>query len=87
LAEKLLQPVLAFRGPRTTTECVRAVYGAAVLAQLQGDLPTGSARVAEARALVEQVADPLVHGLVDIAEGMAADGRRFSTRIRAPGGC
>ena len=67
-----LDRALAQTPSEPTAERVRAIYGAAVLAELQGDLPTGSARVAEARALVEHMADPLVHGLVGIAEGLAA---------------
>ena len=48
------------------------LYGAAMIAGLQGDLTAETTRVPEARVIVEHVADPLAHGLFGIADGFKA---------------
>jgi predicted ATPase len=64
-----LDRALARVPPEPTTAWLRAVYGAAMIAGLQGDLPAQAARVAEARSLIGQIADPAAHCLADIADG------------------
>lgn len=59
--------------PREPTwQRVQALCGAAAIVELQGDLPTGKAFVAEARTLAAELNDPQLHGRVDIADGFTA---------------
>ncbi|MFD6061278.1 protein kinase domain-containing protein [Rhodococcus wratislaviensis] len=59
--------------PRTpTTERVKALYAASALAELQGDLPAGTALVEEGQALAEQIADPATDALIAAADGLLA---------------
>ncbi|MDV7352804.1 protein kinase [Rhodococcus oxybenzonivorans] len=55
-----------------TRERVKGLYADSVLAELQGDIPTGTALVEEGRALAEQSTDPMVHALVAYSDGMLA---------------
>jgi len=71
------------REPRTpTVERARALYGATVLAELQGDPQVGTALAAQGRVLAEQISDPLVHSMVAYTEGWAAFMRNDFDRAR-----
>ncbi|QDQ95071.1 protein kinase [Rhodococcus sp. WB9] len=63
---------LAHRPGQPTAARVEALYADSVLAELQGEIASGTARVEEARALAEQFADPLVHARVAHADGLLA---------------
>jgi len=67
-----LDRTLAATPPAPTTSRVSALYGAAMIAALQEDMPAARARVAEGRALVEQMADPKAHGMITVADGFVA---------------
>jgi predicted ATPase len=64
-----LDRALAATPPTPTMERVKALYGASTIGGLQGDLPAQTARVVEARELVEQMTDPLANGLLNLADG------------------
>ena len=55
-----------------TTQRIMALYGGAMVAALQADTSVAAARVAEGRALVEQMTDPKAHSMVTVAEGFVA---------------
>ena len=55
-----------------TISRIAALYGATMVAALQADMPVAMARVAEGRALVEQMADPMAHGMITVADGFVA---------------
>jgi predicted ATPase len=63
---------LAGAQPEPTMERIRALYGDAMIAALQGDVPAATARVAEGHALLEQMADPEAEGMIGIADGFTA---------------
>jgi non-specific serine/threonine protein kinase len=67
-----LDGTLAAAPPAPTMERIRALFGAARIAGIQGDLPTATARVAEGQTLVEQMTDPLAHGMISFADGLTA---------------
>ncbi len=67
-----LDRALAAMPPEPTLDRVNALYGAAMLASQQGDLPAMTTRVAEARPLVEQMSDSLAHGLFGVIDGIAS---------------
>jgi non-specific serine/threonine protein kinase len=67
-----LDRVLAAAPPAPTTPRISALYGATMVAALQADMPVARARVAEGRALVEQMADPTAHAMMTIADGFVA---------------
>ena len=51
---------------------IRAIYADSLLAAVQGDLLASSALVEEGRALAAQFSDPLIHALLDHADGVLA---------------
>ena len=51
---------------------IGALWGATLIAGLQGNVPAATARAAEAQALAEQMSDPTSQGLAAIADGFAA---------------
>jgi non-specific serine/threonine protein kinase len=51
---------------------IEALWGATLVAGLQGNVPAATARAAEAQALAEQISDPTSQGLAAIADGFAA---------------
>ena len=67
-----LERALAATPPAPTISRIAALYGAAMVAALQADMPVAMARVAEGRALVEQMADPMAHGMITVADGFVA---------------
>lgn len=67
-----LDRALAATPSEPAVDRIRAGYAAAIIADLQDDLAAAKTRVAEARALVEQMADPLVRGLIEVADGYTA---------------
>ncbi len=61
------------RAPQEPTrDRVQALFSAALITPLHGDVSTGTARAAEARALAEKTDDPLAHGGVAMADGITA---------------
>ena len=67
-----LDRTLAHTPSEPTVERATALYGAAMSAGLQGDLPAATARVAEGRVLVQQTADPIAHAMVALGDGFTA---------------
>ncbi|HZN78415.1 MAG TPA: protein kinase [Mycobacterium sp.] len=67
-----LDPALGGIPPEPTADRIKALYGAATIAGIQGDVPAAEARVTEARALVQQMADPAARGLTDVADAYTA---------------
>lgn len=67
-----LDRALAATAPEPTIERIQALYGAATVAGLQGDVPAATGWVEQGRAVVEQMADAEARGMVDIADGFTA---------------
>jgi non-specific serine/threonine protein kinase len=70
-----LDRALAAVKAEPTIDRIRALYGAAMTANLQGrqgDIQAGAARAAEAQTLVQHMTDPVAHGLTANAVGYAA---------------
>ncbi|RZK95654.1 MAG: LuxR family transcriptional regulator, partial [Rhodococcus sp. (in: high G+C Gram-positive bacteria)] len=67
-----LDQLLARQSGPPTLEWVKALYCASVMANVQGDLHTGTTLVEEARALAAQTSDPMMRALVADADGMLA---------------
>ena len=67
-----LDRALAATEPEPTMARIRALYGAAMIAGMQGDLPAATARVAEGQTLVEQMAHPEARGMISVADGFTA---------------
>jgi predicted ATPase len=67
-----LDRALAAAPPEPTMERIRALYGDVRITLLQGNLPGATALVAEGQALVEQMADPMAHAMIDVADGFTA---------------
>ncbi len=67
-----LDRALAVTAREPNGDRIRALYAAATIAGMQGDMVAAKTRVAEARSLTEQVTDPVVHGLTDLADGYTA---------------
>jgi non-specific serine/threonine protein kinase len=67
-----LDRALAGTAPEPTMDRIRALFGAAMIAGMQGDLPAATAGVAEGQTLVEQMADPEAHAIINIADGFTA---------------
>jgi non-specific serine/threonine protein kinase len=67
-----LDRALAATPPEPTMERIRTLFGAVMIAGLQGDLPAATAAVAEGQTLVEQMADPEARGMISIADGFTA---------------
>ncbi|MFC9551515.1 protein kinase [Rhodococcus sp. NPDC056960] len=55
-----------------TLEWAKGLYGASVMANVQGDVNTGAARVEQGRALAAQTSDPLIRAFVSFTDGMLA---------------
>ncbi|HJT90785.1 MAG TPA: protein kinase, partial [Mycobacterium sp.] len=55
-----------------TTQRIKALYGATMIAALQADMSVATAHVAQGRALVEQMADPGAQAMITIGEGFVA---------------
>ncbi|MFF2107130.1 protein kinase domain-containing protein [Rhodococcus koreensis] len=64
--------ILAVQGGKPTADRVKALYADSVLAEVQGDLSAGTARVDEGHAMAEQLKDPLAQAFVAHAEGLSA---------------
>ncbi|MBV6757835.1 protein kinase domain-containing protein [Rhodococcus opacus] len=64
-----LDGLLARRPGQPTAVRVEALFADSVLAEVQGDLTAGTALVEEARALAEQIDDPLTGALIAHADG------------------
>jgi non-specific serine/threonine protein kinase len=69
---RLLDRVLEDAPDAPSADRAKALYGATLMAGVQGDLATATARVAEARALVEQLSDPTARAFVSTADGFTA---------------
>ena len=70
-----LNRALAAAEAQPTPARIRALYGAASSANMQGlpgDIQEGAARAAEAESLVQHMTDPVSHGLTAFAVGHAA---------------
>ncbi|QSE89351.1 protein kinase [Rhodococcus pseudokoreensis] len=80
-----LSRALACLPEQPTAARVDALYADSILAELQGEISAGVARVDEAHALAEQIADPVVHARVAHADGLLAlysgDVPRACTRL------
>ncbi|MGM5068843.1 protein kinase domain-containing protein [Rhodococcus qingshengii] len=63
---------LARDAGKPTAERIRAIHADSLLAAVQGDLLAATALIEEGRALAEQITDPLVHALLDHADGELA---------------
>ncbi|MGW3482987.1 protein kinase domain-containing protein [Rhodococcus indonesiensis] len=61
--------LLARHSGPPTLDWAKALYGASVMASVQGDLPTGTTMVAHGRTLAAQTTDPLIRAFVDAADG------------------
>ncbi|QYB07399.1 protein kinase [Rhodococcus sp. USK10] len=64
--------ILSDQSGEPTSERIKALYADSVLAEVQGDLPAGTALVEEGHAVAAQLADPLAHALIAHAEGLSA---------------
>jgi predicted ATPase len=51
---------------------IEVLWGATLIAGLQGNVPAATARAAEAQALAQQMSDPTSQGLAALADGFAA---------------
>ncbi|MFE7417048.1 protein kinase [Rhodococcus sp. NPDC057529] len=67
-----LEQLLARQSGPPTLEWAKAIYCASVMANVQGDLETGAALVAEGRTLAAQTTDPMMRAFVSFADGMLA---------------
>jgi len=67
-----LDRALAATAPEPTIERIQALFGAAMLAGLQGDVPAAKDWVQQAQPLAEQMADAEARGMIDIADGFVA---------------
>ncbi|SEB64274.1 protein kinase domain-containing protein [Rhodococcus koreensis] len=67
-----LDQLLSRDSGHPTIERIRALCADSVLAEIQHDLETGAARVAEARTLANQSANPVANALIVHAEGLLA---------------
>ncbi|MFC9359185.1 protein kinase [Rhodococcus sp. NPDC057014] len=65
-----LSRTLACLPEQPTAARVEALYADSILAELQGEISAGAARVDEAHALAEQMASPAVHARVAHADGL-----------------
>ncbi|MGW3483368.1 protein kinase domain-containing protein [Rhodococcus indonesiensis] len=64
--------LLAHHSGPPTLEWAKTLYGATVMANVQGDLPAAAGLVEIGRSLTVQASDPLIRALVDAADGMLA---------------
>lgn len=64
-----LERALSATQPAPTIDRVSALYGVVMIAGLQGDLSAMAAAVTEALGLIRQMADPVAHGIVALADG------------------
>ncbi|KAF0963186.1 protein kinase domain-containing protein [Rhodococcus sp. T7] len=67
-----LEQLIALQSGPPTREWAKAIYCASVMANVQGDLETGAALVAEGRTLAAQTSDPMMRAFVSFADGMLA---------------
>ncbi|WP_172651790.1 protein kinase domain-containing protein [Rhodococcus opacus] len=67
-----LEQLLVRQSGPPTLERAKAIYCASVMANVQGDLETGAALVAEGRTLAAQTTDPMMRAFVSFADGMLA---------------
>jgi serine/threonine-protein kinase PknK len=65
-----------------TLERFKALYGATIFAELQGEPQVGAALAAEGRVLAEQIADPLARSMVAYTDGWVALMRSDFARAR-----
>jgi len=69
---RFLDRALAATPPEPTTDRIRALYGAAMIAGLQRDVPAAASYAAEALALIERMNDPVAQALTSMADGFTA---------------
>jgi non-specific serine/threonine protein kinase len=62
--------LLARQSGPPTVEWAKVLYCASVMANVQGDLNTGTTLVEEARTLAAQTSDPMMRAFVSFADGM-----------------
>ncbi|MDI9978923.1 protein kinase [Rhodococcus sp. IEGM 1307] len=67
-----IDQLLARQTGQSTPEWAQALFGASVMASVQGDLETGAALVAEGRTLADQTSDPMARAFIVGADGMQA---------------
>ncbi|OYD60757.1 protein kinase domain-containing protein [Rhodococcus sp. OK302] len=67
-----LDSFLARDAGKPTSGRIRAIYADSLLAAMQGDMLAATALMEEGRALGAQLTDPLVHALLDHADGALA---------------
>ncbi|MFD9660950.1 protein kinase [Rhodococcus sp. NPDC059968] len=67
-----LDHLLARYPVEPTVDRIKALYCASVMADVQGDLESGAALVAEARTLTARTSDPMMRALVADADGTLA---------------
>jgi serine/threonine-protein kinase PknK len=83
-----LDRALAAAPSEPTSDRIKALYAASVLAGGQGDTSAAAARAAEASSFAERNPDPVARGFARVAEGFAAllvgDFQRVSTCIAEP---
>ena len=78
-----LDRLLARESGQPTPERANALYCATVMANVQGDIQTGTALVEEGRTLAAQSRDPLIRAFVSFADGMLALYRGDLVRARS----
>ena len=72
-ARRWLDLILTATSPQPTPQRIHALYVAAEVAALQGDLPAARIWIAEARQHLSEVTDdPLAHGRIDYVDGHVA---------------
>ncbi|MFE7422842.1 protein kinase [Rhodococcus sp. NPDC057529] len=64
--------LLTRQSGRPTVDWAKGLYCASVMANVQGDLQAGAALVAEGRALLAHISDPMMSALMTNADGMLA---------------
>ncbi|MGW4339519.1 protein kinase domain-containing protein [Rhodococcus koreensis] len=67
-----LDRALARKPGEANTDRVKALYNDSTLAQVQGDLPAGTALLEEAQFLGEHLEDPVLRGHIAVADGFLA---------------
>ncbi|RZL85233.1 MAG: tetratricopeptide repeat protein, partial [Rhodococcus sp. (in: high G+C Gram-positive bacteria)] len=78
-----LERLLTRESGPPTPERANALYCATVMANVQGDIETGTALVEEGRTLAAQTSDPMIRAFVSFADGMLALYRGDLVRARS----
>ena len=69
-ARRWYDRLLARQDGPPTLEWAKALYGASMMANIQGDFATGTALVEQGRMLAAQTTDPVIRAFVSFADGM-----------------